>query len=75
MEMSSLGKVAAMLTGVVLALGGCAAKDDAPPAAAGPCSIVENGTPTPKTSSSPAGAEAGTSPNISTNPEVATGYR
>ncbi len=73
METSSLGTVAAMLTGIVLALGGCAANDDAP-AAAGPCSIVENGTPTPKTSSS-AGAGAGTSTNISSNPEVATGYR
>src|ERR1700712_2778554 len=71
MQTSSLVKAVAMLTGVVVTLGGCAAKDDAPPEASGPCAIVQNGTPAPKTSASP----AGTSQNISSNPEVATGYR
>jgi gamma-glutamyltranspeptidase/glutathione hydrolase len=71
METTSLVKAVAMLTGVVLTLGGCAANDDKQPLAAGPCSIVENGTPTPKTPSPPAGAP----PNTSSNPEVATGYR
>ena len=48
----------------------------ADPAAAGPCSIIANGTPAPKTSAAaPAGGTATTSRNISTNPEVATGYR
>jgi gamma-glutamyltranspeptidase/glutathione hydrolase len=75
MQMSSLIKAAAMLAVVVLALGGCAAEDNALPAAAGPCSIVENGTPAPKTSAPPAGGEVSTSRNISSNPEVATGYR
>ena len=42
---------------------------------AGPCSIIANGTPAPKTSAPPAPGSATTSRNISTNPEVATGYR
>ncbi len=75
MRTSSLIKTAAPLAGVVLVLGGCAAEHNAPPTAAGSCSIIENGTPAPKTSVPPAGGEATTSRNISTNPEVATGYR
>jgi gamma-glutamyltranspeptidase/glutathione hydrolase len=71
METTSLVKAVAMLTGVVLTLGGCAADDEKQPLAAGPCSIVENGTSTPKTPSPPAGAPR----NTSSNPEVATGYR
>ncbi|HEX3545304.1 MAG TPA: gamma-glutamyltransferase family protein [Mycobacterium sp.] len=65
-------RILAPLTGVILVLAGCAAQENPPPAAAGPCAIVENGTPAPKTSASAAPA---TSRNISTNPEVATGYR
>ena len=50
--------------------------EDAEPTAAGPCAIVADGTPAPKTSAlAPAGGTATTSRNISTNPEVATGYR
>ncbi len=75
MRIPSFRKVTAPLAGVVLVLAGCGAEENAPPAAAGPCAIVENGTPAPKTSAAaPAGAPT-TSRNISTNPEVATGYR
>jgi gamma-glutamyltranspeptidase / glutathione hydrolase len=69
-------RILAPLVAVSLVLAGCAAEDNAPPpTAAGPCSIVSNGTPAPKTSAAPAGGAATTSRNISTNPEVATGYR
>ncbi|ODQ92097.1 gamma-glutamyltransferase [Mycolicibacterium flavescens] len=58
-----------------MVLGGCAGRDGEQstenPQASGPCAIVENGTPTPKT---PAG-ESSTPRNIATNPGVATGYR
>ena len=75
MRTLSLKKLTAALAGVVLVLAGCGAEDNAPPAATGPCAIVENGTPAPKTSqAAPAGSRT-TSRNISTNPEVATGYR
>ena len=60
----SLQKLAAPLAGVVLVLAGCGAEDHAPPSAAGPCAIVENGSPAPKTSQA-AGSQ----------PELATGYR
>jgi gamma-glutamyltranspeptidase / glutathione hydrolase len=72
MRIPPLTKATALLAGVVLVLAGCGAEGNAPPAAAGPCEIVANGTPAPKT---PAPATATTSQNISTNPEVATGYR
>ena len=75
MRIPSIGKVAAPLAGVVLVLAGCAAEQNAPPTATGPCSIIANGTPSPKTSMAPAPGSATTSKNISTNPEVATGYR
>jgi gamma-glutamyltranspeptidase/glutathione hydrolase len=93
MRIPSLRKVTAPLAGVVLVLAGCAAVQNAPPTAAGPCSIIANGSPAPKTSAAPASGSAATSPgpsapptspgpsapptsrNISTNPEVATGYR
>ncbi len=71
MRILSLRRLTAPLAGVVLVLAGCGAEENAPPAAAGPCAIVDNGTPAPKTS------EAGSagSPNTATNPETATGYR
>ncbi len=76
MRISSLTKVMAPLTGVMLVLAGCGAEENAEPSAAGPCAIVANGTPAPKTTAAaPAGGTATTSRNISTNPEVATGYR
>ena len=62
----------ALLAGVVLVVAGCGTSENAPPSAAGPCEVVENGTPAPK---SPQAAPAGTSVNIATNPEIATGYR
>ncbi|MBY0288343.1 MAG: gamma-glutamyltransferase family protein [Mycobacteriaceae bacterium] len=72
MRFSALTKVMAPLTGVVVVLAGCAADENTEPDAAGPCAIVANGTPAPKTPSSPT---VSTSRNISTNPAVATGYR
>jgi gamma-glutamyltranspeptidase/glutathione hydrolase len=78
MRISPPTKATALLVGVVLVLSGCGAEENAPPAAAGPCEIVANGTPAPK-SPAPAAPSSGTAPstsqNISTNPEVATGYR
>jgi gamma-glutamyltranspeptidase/glutathione hydrolase len=70
MRIPPLRKVTAPLAGVGLVLAGCAAGENAAPTVAGPCSIIANGTPAPTTS-----AAAPTSRNISTNPEVATGYR
>ncbi len=76
MRIPSLVKVGAPLAGVVLVLAGCAAEEKAPPATvAGPCSVIPNGTPAPKTPTAPAGGTVTTSRNIATNPEVATGYR
>jgi gamma-glutamyltranspeptidase/glutathione hydrolase len=78
MRIPSLRKAAAPLAGVVLVLAGCAAEESAPPTettVAGPCSIVANGTPAPKTTAAPVTGSVTTSRNISTNPEVATGYR
>ena len=71
MRFSSLTKVMAPLTGAIVVLAGCAAEEGSEPSATGPCAIVANGTPAPK---SPAGPTT-TSQNISTNPEVADGYR
>ncbi|MDT5209069.1 MAG: gamma-glutamyltranspeptidase / glutathione hydrolase [Mycobacterium sp.] len=69
-------RILAPLAAVILFLAGCAAEENAPPATeAGPCSVVANGTPAPKTSAAPAPGPVTTSKNISTNPEVATGYR
>ncbi|HYZ69652.1 MAG TPA: gamma-glutamyltransferase family protein [Mycobacterium sp.] len=76
MRIPSLRTATAPLAGVVLVLAGCAVEETAPPpTVAGPCSVVANGTPAPKTSAAPATASVTTSKNISTNPEVATGYR
>ncbi|ORA38532.1 gamma-glutamyltransferase family protein [Mycobacterium aquaticum] len=75
--LASTRLVIALLTGVVLVLGGCAGdgqrRSTATPA---PCTIASNGTPTPKTPTAPAPPPApGTTANLATNPEVATGYR
>jgi gamma-glutamyltranspeptidase/glutathione hydrolase len=75
MRIPSLTKVTASLAGVVLVLAGCAAEESAPTTEAGPCSIIANGTPAPKTTAEAAPGSVTTSRNISTNPEVATGYR
>jgi gamma-glutamyltranspeptidase/glutathione hydrolase len=75
MRTPALRKLTAPLAGVVLVLAGCGAEENAPPAAAGPCAIVANGTPAPKTSQAAPDAAPSTSRSISTNPEVATAYR
>jgi len=75
MPITLFAKVTVVLASAVLVVAGCAAEESAPPAAAGPCEIVANGTPAPKTSAAPASGSATTSRNLSTNPEVATGYR
>jgi gamma-glutamyltranspeptidase/glutathione hydrolase len=75
MRIPHFGKVVAPLAGVILALAGCASGENAAPTVAGPCSIIANGTPAPKTTAAPGTGAATTSRNISTNPEVATGYR
>ena len=67
-------KATALLAGVVLVLAGCGTEESPPSTTvAGPCSVIPNGTPTQKTPAPAAGVT--TSKNISTNPEVATGYR
>ena len=75
MRIQSIRKVTAPLAGVMLILAACAAEESAPPAAAGPCEIVANGTPVSKAPAEPPPGAVTTSRNISTNPEVATGYR
>ena len=77
MRISSLTRVMAPLMGVVLILAACAAEESAPSTSpvAGPCEIVANGTPVTKGPAAPAPGGVTTSRNISTNPEVATGYR
>jgi gamma-glutamyltranspeptidase/glutathione hydrolase len=73
MPITPFAKVTVILASAVLVVAGCAAEESPSSTAAGPCSVVPNGTPAPKT---PAPATAATtSQNISTNPEVATGYR
>ena len=64
MRTPSCLELTAPLAGVVRVLAGCGAQDSPPPSAAGPCAIVENGTPA-----------AGTSAAAGSQPEVATGYR
>jgi gamma-glutamyltranspeptidase/glutathione hydrolase len=75
MRIPSLRKVAAPLAAVPLVLAGCAAEESPPQSVAPACAVIDNGTPSPKTSAVPAPASATTSRNISTNPGVATGYR
>lgn len=68
-------KLTAPLAGVILLLAGCGGQDNAAPSAAGPCAVVENGTPAPKTSQTGSADSPATSGNASTRPELATGYR
>jgi gamma-glutamyltranspeptidase/glutathione hydrolase len=75
MRIPASAPLMALLASVVLVLAGCGSEEPAPPAAAGPCEIVANGTPAPKTSAVPATGSVTTSRNLGTNPEVATGYR
>ncbi len=76
MRIPSLRTVTAPLAVVVFVLAGCGAQDSAPSTTeAGPCSVIENGTPVAKAPPEPSPGSATTSRNISTNPEVATGYR
>lgn len=75
--LGSARAVIALLSGVVLIASGCSDGAERPRRPApGPCEIVSNGTPVPKTPESPPpppGAPAGR--DIATQPEVATGYR
>lgn len=66
--------IGAALAALLLSLAGCSDNHVAAPNTAGPCEIVTNGTPGPKTPSAPA-VSAPSSRNIATNPEIATGYR
>lgn len=75
MRISSVTRVMAPLTGLVLVLAGCSADERSEPEASGPCAIVENGTPVVKTTAAAVPGSPPTSRDISTNPEVATGYR
>jgi gamma-glutamyltranspeptidase/glutathione hydrolase len=75
MQITQPARVTAMLASVVLVVAGCGADERAPTTAAGPCEIVANGTPAPKTSAAPTTGSVTTSRNLGTNPEVATGYR
>ena len=63
-------RVAPPVLALALVLAGCGGEQSAAPAAAGPCEIVVNGTPTPKTT-----ASAPSERNTSAAPETATGYR
>ena len=72
MRILSLRRLTAPLAGVVLVLAGCGAEENAPPAAAGPCAIVDNGTPAPKTSEAGIGRFARTPPPT---PRPPPGYR
>ena len=71
--LASTRSIIALLSGVTLIVGACADGRQLPARTAeGPCIIVSNGTPTPKTPT----ATAPPSPrNLATNPEVATSYR
>ena len=74
MRIPPLRKATALLAGVVLVLAGCGTEESPPSTTvAGPCSVIPNGTPTQKAPAPAAGVT--TSKNISTNPEIATGYR
>lgn len=57
-------RLTALLSGLVLLATACGGSTGPAPSAAGPCAIVTNGTPAPKTSAKSANG-----------PEVATGYR
>src|SRR5262249_19985684 len=77
-------RVGALLVAVMLSLAGCNSSHvGAPnpnsshvgtPNPVGPCEIVPNGTPVPKTAPTPTGAPP-SSRNVGTNPEIATSYR
>ena len=65
--------VVAMLSGLAVMVAGCG-HDGTQASAAGPCQIVADGTPMVKAPAQPT-ASPTASRNLSTNPEVATGYR
>ncbi|MDC8984180.1 gamma-glutamyltransferase [Mycobacterium marinum] len=70
--MTFVKRCGAVLAVAALALAGCGTTHVGAPNSAGPCEIVPNGTPAPKTS---VAAAAPSSRNVATNPEIATGYR
>ncbi|WP_195166773.1 gamma-glutamyltransferase [Mycobacteroides abscessus] len=70
--MRALTRALAIASIALLASAGCAGDmTSRPGGAAEPCGITANGVPIPKT----AATQAATEQDISTNPEVATGYR
>lgn len=71
MRFWSARRVGSPLLAVVLVLAGCAGDQSAAPPPAGPCDIVANGTPAPRTppASEPGGRDTAAAP------ETATGYR
>jgi gamma-glutamyltranspeptidase / glutathione hydrolase len=75
MNMRPVRKAMARLAAVVLILVGCVAERREPATAAGPCSITANGTSVSKPSRSRLPGTATNTWDISTHPEVATGYR
>lgn len=64
-------RAGALVAAVMLSLSGCGGFHAGAPSTAGPCEIVPNGTPAPKTPP----ATVPSSRNLATNPEIATGYR
>lgn len=70
---ASTRSIIALLSGVALVVGGCTDSSQFQAGTAeGPCVIVSNGTPIPKT---PTATAPPRSRNLATNPEVATSYR
>ncbi|HYJ55930.1 MAG TPA: gamma-glutamyltransferase family protein [Mycobacterium sp.] len=70
MRFLSPRRVTSPLLAVALVLAGCAGEQGAAPAPAGPCEIVANGTPAPKTT-----APSSSDRDTSAAPEIATGFR
>ncbi|HUE35467.1 MAG TPA: gamma-glutamyltransferase family protein [Mycobacterium sp.] len=66
--------IGALLAALALSVAGCSGNHVAAPHAAGPCEIVANGKPAPKSPSAPA-VSAPSPSNIATNPDIPTGYR
>jgi gamma-glutamyltranspeptidase/glutathione hydrolase len=75
MWITPLIRPSAVLACMVLVVAGCGTDERAPTPAAGPCEIVANGTPAPKTPPVPAAGPTTASKSLGTNPEVAAGYR
>jgi gamma-glutamyltranspeptidase / glutathione hydrolase len=75
MRIRPVWKVMAQLAAAVLIVLGCVAEQRGAASAAAPCSTTANGTTVSKPSRSRPPGTATNARDISTNPEVATGYR